>query len=461
MCLGWRLSLANKKLQSNSGILETVLPNNDTEIIIKGSDFDASDQDFIEALQKNRTHSENSKMMTAAKFLSSLKLKKYRRTHRQNGFLTKHQSRDIHSQQNYKSIPILTKPNPSLSTSHSQIDDILNRHKFNQNMGPDFKSNKQKKETGFDPPIASDKKEASNSESPLRIVDSWFQHLQPGDVVLLFHIILMNSGKDTLKILTTHNCCFTMPKLEQEEEGNGKLPEEEKAVNCQSMALVGQREYTLLPQESRNLTLLFASTQLLIYQYQRKGYCEIEFISEGVSDTILASTTINFDTAMGRLHEKEENDKKNPNKHLRTTHLETKDGLYTGMLCEDRKCIPVDCIQEFGGEANRFSIYRGKCMSTPYCSPSGFLFYDNRWNMCRNITDLRLDPIFDLDEVPEMVKKGKSPLASGIKKLVPGKDLKTLRHMECDQLQNVAERTWGKAFLCQNLPLICERCSIN
>lgn len=455
ICLRPRFTLATATFKSNQKMINTDAKNDDTEIVIKGEDIDASDRDFIKAIEKNLTTPEISNMENTAKFLSAIKLKNYRRTHQQNKFPNKYISRDVSSARVSKTKANIPRNNLGVTTP-KKVTLKPPASKDNQTFTSTLNPNKPKtKMQGI-----TTRKESTVVSNPLRIIEASFKHLQPGDVVLWFHLIIWNSGSTTLKIMTTHNCCFTMPKLEPDAEDSQKPSGQAETNNCQSMALVGQREYTLVANETRNVTLLFASTQLLLYQYQRKGYCEVDFIVESEHGSLLASRKINFDTALGRPREKDKKTKLPSHSYLRTAHLELKDGLYTGRLCEDRNCIPVDCIQEFGGGANRFSVYRGKCITSVYCAANGSMFYDTQWNRCQQINDLRLDQIKDLDEVPQIVKKVKSPLTTGMEKLLPAKDLRTLPHLICDQLKNVAERTWGRAFLCQNLPLVCKRCSI-
>lgn len=213
-------------------------------------------------------------------------------------------------------------------------------------------------------------KRSSGSKAPFEIIRSEAKALTPNSPVIIFEFEIRNNIEKPVSLMIKSKCCAKKFQMATEKVS--------QIDRCMSVALIGKRKHKIEAEETVTVTLIYASVHLMIENYQFKGRCKFDIISERAGSVI--SCTLPFKTRPSYKDEDTSAVDKEAGTGYKLQHSGRK---YTGWICNNDNCLPIDCAQATGSKMNFFDGETGECIRAPACAANN-TFLNILKKQCQN-----------------------------------------------------------------------------
>uniref|UniRef100_A0A0L8G200 Uncharacterized protein n=1 Tax=Octopus bimaculoides TaxID=37653 RepID=A0A0L8G200_OCTBM len=210
----------------------------------------------------------------------------------------------------------------------------------------------------------------AGSKTPFEIIRSDAKSLAPQSPVIIFELEIRNNIAKPVFLTIKTKCCAKKFQMATERVS--------QTDRCVSIVLIGKRKYKINPEESATVTLLYASVHLMLDNYQFKGRCKFDVISEKAGSVI--SCMLPFKTRVTSAEDESPIVDKSQGSGYKLQHSGRK---YTGWICNNDNCLPIDCAQATSTKMNFFDGETGECIRAPACAANN-TFYNILKKQCQN-----------------------------------------------------------------------------
>ncbi|CAI9719150.1 Hypothetical predicted protein [Octopus vulgaris] len=207
-------------------------------------------------------------------------------------------------------------------------------------------------------------------KQPFEIVRSEAKSLAPNNPVIIFELEIKNNIQKSIFLTIKSKCCAKKFQMAAEKVS--------QMDHCISIVLIGKRKYKINAQETTTITLLYASVNLLLQNYQFKGRCKFDIISEKAGAVI--SCMLPFKTRSISKEDEPATLDSSADSGYKLQHSGRK---YTGWICNNDNCLPIDCAQATSSKMNFFDGETGECIRAPACAANN-TFFNIMKKQCQN-----------------------------------------------------------------------------